>query len=770
MKRNKILVLLVVGSLILVLAAGLFRGARARRSAVTAAADLKGVVERGNLDVVITGTGTVQAGEHKELRAAMSGSVARFDADEGMFVETGQVLAELDVQDIRSQIDAKKIDLEIQERELQKLKEEQTQDSLKAPAAGEVVWSVRNGDRIQAGAAIASVTDYNYLEVRGRFNGTQITAIKEGQAAAFYLPDHALEFGGHVISISSVPRAGRSEPGTAAAYEVKAEFTNLQNLPDGAAGRMAVATAGGSKQAIERTALRVTEPANLRAPIGGTFTQRVKSGSKVTAGQWLGELSDSQRRAQLDSQIAGAEVRLQQSYIDQRELERQLAQTGWNDENLFSRIHKLQLDIAGQEAELSRLRDEVTYEGIFTPAEGELHWLVKDGERVQAGQIVATLRRVASLESTGRFTAEQVRDIAVGQHVDFYLADYGITVRGKVVEVGSVAKGTNLPAGPEALYEVAVALKNPGSLEANLAGHLTVATASGEIRTVQAVTATTEPYLVRAAIAGTVAIHVESGRAVKRDQVLGEITDPDRTSQLGHQIATTELRLQQSRLDLAEKNRQQRENAQKAVIRSPMNGTILLPPQIPAVGDEIAPGTLIATVADYSKMQVVVAVDELDVTRIVPGMPVRVTVAALPDATFAGKVHAIAQEGKAQGGVSVFDVTVVLESGGGLRAGMTANVEILVESLQDVLLVPLEFITSSDGKSKVLTTDGTTGPPKLVEVVTGASDTSRIQILAGLREGQQIMLPGSGAAAAQGERPGGFPPGGGFPRGGGVSQ
>jgi RND family efflux transporter MFP subunit len=99
------------------------------------------------------------------------------------------------------------------------------------------------------------------------------------------------------------------------------------------------------------------------------------------------------------------------------------------------------------------------------------------------------------------------------------------------------------------------------------------------------------------------------------------------------------------------------------------------------VGDIAGSGALpAAQVVDTSELRVEVNVSDTDVARVREGMPVNVTVDAIPGRTFAGTVDYIAPTATVVGNVRTYAVRVTLdEQDGGLRAGMSARVAIQVE-------------------------------------------------------------------------------------------
>jgi len=724
-----------------------WRGSAAQRSMAGPATEMSAVATLGNLEVIVSGSGTLQAEVREDVRVPLSGSIKRYEIEEGVKVTAGDVLAILDVQDMELQIERKRLDIEIQERELQKLRGEATEAVVTATESGEIDWSVRDGDRVQSGSNIATVTDREYLEVSGRFSAADVVGIVKGQTAAFSLPDYLLEFSGLVTNVSTLPRSGKSLPSLTAFYEVTAEFDNTQNLPREVRGRMTVQTSSGKYPAAQPAVLHLPEATNIRAPLSGTISKlHVSSGFMVPEGRQIAEIIDSQ----LDSQISSAEARLQQYNF---ELSNLLAQQAPQPPNEVQ-IQQLLLEINNLSAEINRLYEKRASGNLTVPAKGELLWKVREGDRVQEGSIIATVQSLEKFNTIGLFNKEQIGNFSIGQTMEFYVVEYGVTVQGRISTIGTVPKTGVEAAGLDLLYDVTVNVKNPGNLDANKRGVLKIATAYGEKRSVEAVSANAEPLVLRVPLTGTISILVNDGSYVHSGQVLAQISDPERAEQLQHQIATAELRLRQARLDLEDTILQQTERNNEAVITAPIDGILLLPAQAVGVGSHVSQGAILATVVDYERMQVVIPVDELDVARVIPGQSVRITAHALPDIIIKGHVLNLAQEGFDQGGVAVFDVTVAIEPTDDLRAGLTVEAEILVENLRDILLVPIESVISQGGRSivHVLTADGGTHP---MEVQTGANDRSRIQIVSGLNEGQQILIQGTTARSGPMPAPGG---------------
>ncbi|MCS6918560.1 MAG: efflux RND transporter periplasmic adaptor subunit [Fimbriimonadales bacterium] len=164
-------------------------------------------------------------------------------------------------------------------------------------------------------------------------------------------------------------------------------------------------------------------------------------------------------------------------------------------------------------------------------------------------------------------------------------------------------------------------------------------------------------------------------------------------------------------------------------------------------------GTPILQVADLSQMRVRLNLNELDVAKLRVGMPVEITVDALPERKFKGAVRKIAPAAQNSGqtttlGVVKFAVEVYLnQTDDALRPGMTARCRILTAQKTNALRLPLEAIGKENGKDYVLrlipNQSEPDGKPKTekVFVKVGLRSASHAEILDGLREGDKVQKP-----------------------------
>ncbi|KQO10971.1 efflux RND transporter periplasmic adaptor subunit [Paenibacillus sp. Leaf72] len=161
-----------------------------------------------------------------------------------------------------------------------------------------------------------------------------------------------------------------------------------------------------------------------------------------------------------------------------------------------------------------------------------------------------------------------------------------------------------------------------------------------------------------------------------------------------------------------------------------------------SVGDEVVANTVIASIVNYDLLDFVVQVDELDIPSVKVGQVVQVYLSALTDKTIEGKVASLAREGTASNGVSAYEVTISLDTIDGVMTGMSGEADIILESRNDVVVVPVDAVIERGGKSFVRVPTGT----QSASGTQGTSGAAGAQGNAGASGGQGT----DGAAGAQG--------------------
>jgi len=198
------------------------------------------------------------------------------------------------------------------------------------------------------------------------------------------------------------------------------------------------------------------------------------------------------------------------------------------------------------------------------------------------------------------------------------------------------------------------------------------------------------------------------------------------------------------RFELLEKGRIRLANRDiNSIVNSPISGVVLS--QSVFQGDPVVPltnfqpGTELCSLADMSGLLFKGTVDEIDVGKITEGMTAEIQIGALPDARIPSRVDRIFPKAKKEGNATLFDIWIVITDAPGvtLRAGFSATANILIRERKQVVLLPERLILFEDGKRFVEAPDGE--KTKKVEVKTGLSDGLNIEVLDGLKAGDQVV-------------------------------
>ena len=208
--------------------------------------------------------------------------------------------------------------------------------------------------------------------------------------------------------------------------------------------------------------------------------------------------------------------------------------------------------------------------------------------------------------------------------------------------------------------------------------------------------------------------------------------------------ARIRLNLATEKLALLQKGRVRSANVE-SIIRAPISDTVL--ELLVNEGDPVVPltsyqaGTALTNLADMTTLIFKGTVDEIDVGKLREGMPARIKVGAIPDADVRGTVYEIAPKSKTAEGATLFDVEIELAAGSPvvLRAGYSANADIVVREKADVLLVPERLVTFAGGKATVEVPGVEVGEPVKKEIKVGLSDGIHVEVVDGLRHKDPVV-------------------------------
>ena len=190
------------------------------------------------------------------------------------------------------------------------------------------------------------------------------------------------------------------------------------------------------------------------------------------------------------------------------------------------------------------------------------------------------------------------------------------------------------------------------------------------------------------------------------------------------------------------------EDLRNSTIVSPMDGLVLS--RNVEVGDAVSSilvlgsqATLLFTLGDVSDVYVLGKVDQADIGKVFLGQQARIVVESFKDKKFEGAVTKIAPLGVEKDNVTTFEVRVSIKNPTGeLKANMSANAEIILEEKKNVLLVPdAALVYDRERHASVEVPDPVAEKGrKKVPVKLGISNGLKAELLAGVNQGQQVIL------------------------------
>ncbi|MGB0371168.1 MAG: efflux RND transporter periplasmic adaptor subunit [Opitutales bacterium] len=204
---------------------------------------------------------------------------------------------------------------------------------------------------------------------------------------------------------------------------------------------------------------------------------------------------------------------------------------------------------------------------------------------------------------------------------------------------------------------------------------------------------------------------------------------------------------------LTERLEETRSDLEGLVLTAPVDGLVTLgnpnqnnnrTPKELNIGTSVSPKEVVARIPDLSQFLVRCDIPEIYRSRIEKGQVARLKNAALPDLEMDGRVEEIASMSKRvmrwdPRSPRVYTTTISTDSTDPrLVPGMTVEIEILVETVEDAIFVPIEAIYTREGNSYCKVGSGFNSTE--VEVETGRASNSFVEIIKGLEPGDSVFL------------------------------
>ena len=150
--------------------------------------------------------------------------------------------------------------------------------------------------------------------------------------------------------------------------------------------------------------------------------------------------------------------------------------------------------------------------------------------------------------------------------------------------------------------------------------------------------------------------------------------------------------------------------------------------------------TDILTLYPNEKMSITIAVDETDILALKEGQEAEVEISSVSEEIFPGTVTEISREATTSSGVTVYSAEITVDNVPGMLPGMTAEVDVKIEGVENAIIIPLEALRQTSAISYVFTTydPETKQYGGMVEVTTGMQNDTQVEVLSGLQVGDSV--------------------------------
>ena len=212
-----------------------------------------------------------------------------------------------------------------------------------------------------------------------------------------------------------------------------------------------------------------------------------------------------------------------------------------------------------------------------------------------------------------------------------------------------------------------------------------------------------------------------------------------------YEDAKLRLKLSEEKLSLLESGHTQIADFKiDNIIRSPISGQVLA--CLVEEGDPVVPltsyqeGTELMSLAKMDELVFTGNVDEIDVGKLRVGMTVEIEIGAIPNEKLTGTLVAISPKAHKEEGAILFEVEIHLDDLGDLqlRAGYSANADVIISKKEDIILVPERLVKIEDSIATVEIMDSL-GTIDTVIIETGLSDGISIEVVSGLKGGEKAV-------------------------------
>ncbi|MDD5174282.1 MAG: efflux RND transporter periplasmic adaptor subunit, partial [Candidatus Omnitrophica bacterium] len=224
-------------------------------------------------------------------------------------------------------------------------------------------------------------------------------------------------------------------------------------------------------------------------------------------------------------------------------------------------------------------------------------------------------------------------------------------------------------------------------------------------------------------------ILVEEGDMVKEGQIVAWMSSTERAALIDA-----------ARAQGAETMKYWEEVYKPTPLISPIAGEVIVSTNEP--GQTVTTTDIVIVLSDHLIVQA--QVDETDIGKVKVGQDTVITLDAYPQIKVKGKVGHIFYESKLVNNVNIYQVDIVPETVPAVfRSGMTATVNIIENTKDNILLIPLEAVKHNKTGAYALLIAAPGENPVERNIETGIFDEKNTEVVSGLSESDRVLISGA---------------------------
>lgn len=416
-----------------------------------------------------------------------------------------------------------------------------------------------------------------------------------------------------------------------------------------------------------------------------------------------------------------------------------------------------------EKAEISWAQSQRSYDNVierqylYSSYSGEVYDIdVEVGDEISTGQVIATLRDSSSLTLSVNFPSDDAASFYVGQAASLTMLGTFETIDGTVEEISYYNEVLD---GNRIVKEVTISVPNAGGLSDIQEA---TATINGVASSDSAYLAYRDTDTIVAENSGEITnLYISQGSYVSKNSLVLILGGDDMDEAI--QTASESLRTAELTMESTQ------DSLDNYTITSPISGTVI--DKSYKLGDTVESGDRLCIIYDLEYLEVVMSIDELDISTIAVGQTVTITCDSVANAVYTGEVTKVSVSGTTYGGITTYPVTVRIDETDGLLPSLNVNTEIVITQATNVVAVPSAVIER--GNIVLITEDSPSAVNALeteapegyvyVAVEIGISDDDYTEITSGLQEGDvtatmdvvissdmSMMMPGMDSGMSSG--------------------